>query len=920
MSVPRGIVRLRFDQGFPLDAAVGLVDHFADLGLSHLAASPVLASRPGLPAGVVDHDAIAPRLGGEEALRRLATALRRRGMGLILDIAPAFMAVGADDNAAWRDLLEWGRDGARAHWFDVDWRGTDPTLRNKVLVPFLDRPYGEVLAAGGLQLAFEASRGAFLVRHRDHTFPISPLDYATVLEASGLSDAVPLAAPFTHLPRLRPDAEQAEAARRALAEAATSPEGRAIVTAAAGAFDPRIPGGAARMHRLLERQAYRLAWWGTAADALNWSRHPRHGTLAAIRVERPDVFDATHATLLRLYGEALVDGFVIRQWDLLADPIGYARRLRLKLETAAGQRPAGLPAPYLVAAAAPAGGMPPVGWGVAGTAGAEAQDALSAVLHDPAGGTPLSDIWISTTGERQRFDDLRAATRRQALDALFGARLDAAVLALHEVAAADSASRDTTPAAIRRVACELAVALPARRTHAGLDGFDETDAALFAAALARARRRLSPLDQPAAERIAGWLGGEAPRAVGDFEQAGAREHAIALFQQLTAALDRVATDEMLLSRYGRLISRNETGSDPTLMGLAPEAFHARMAARRARCPDAVTATSGPGRRLGEDARMRLAVLSAAPRVWDEMLRGLMDLSRPLRARLAEGVAPAPADAAVLFQGVLAAWPPALRPDDALGLGDLHDRLRAWWLKGLRDARLRTGPECGDPGYEAAGDAFLSALVEGPEGLKARGRIAAIVPRLARAGMINALSQVVLKCTVPGIPELFQGTEFWDYSLGETDAARASDHLARGTPAADARPDLLLDSAHDGRVKQATLARLLRLRAAEPALFREGEYLPLTVEGPNAGHILAFARRLRGATLVTVVTRLAFGLLEPGAALPRVSPERWAGTRAALPAGGSYRDALTGRSVDAPEGHLDLAVALADFPAAVLIKA
>ncbi len=918
MSTPRGIVRLRFDQGFPLDAAVGLVDHFADLGLSHLAASPVLASRPGLPGGVVDHDAIAPRLGGEEALRRLATALRRRGMGLILDIAPAFMAVGGEDNAAWRELLEWGRDGARAHWFDVDWRGADPTLRNKALLPFLDHPYGEVLTAGGLQLAFEGARGAFLVRHRDHAFPISPLDYATVLEASGLSDAAPLAAPFARLSRLRPDLEQAEAARRALADAAAAPEGRTIVTAAAGAFDSRIAGGAERMHRLLERQAYRLAWWGTAADALNWSRHPRHGTLAAIRVERPDVFDATHTTLLRLFGEGLVDGFVIRQWDLLADPIGYARRLRLKLETAAGQRPAGLPAPYLAAAAAPAGGMPRAGWSVAGTAGTEAQDALSAVLHDPAGGTPLSDIWISTTGERQRFGDLRAATRRQALDAQFGARLDAAVLALHEVAAADPASRDTTPAAIRRVACELAVALPVRRTYAGLDGFDETDAALFAAALARARRRLSPLDQPAADHIAGWLGGEAPRAVGDFEQAGAREHAIALFQQLTAALDRVATDEMLLSRYGRLISRNETGSDPTLMGLAPEAFHARMAARAAHSPDAITATSG--RRLGEDARMRLAVLSAAPRVWDEMLRGLMDLSRPLRARLAEGVAPAPADASMLFQGILATWPPALRPDDALGLGDLQERLRAWWLKMLRDARLRTGPESGDPAYEAACEAFLAALVEGPEGLPARRSIAAIVPRIARAGMINALSQVVLKCTVPGIPELVQGTEFWDYSLGETDAARAPAPFARGAPAADIRPDLLLDSAHDGRVKQATLARLLHLRAAEPALFREGDYLPLTVAGANAGHILAFARRLRGATLVTVVTRLAFGLLEPNGALPRVSPERWAGTCAALPVGGPYRDALTGRSVEAPEGHLDLAVALADFPAAVLLKA
>lgn len=920
MTVPRGLVRLQFDAAFPLDAAVALVDYFADLGASHIAASPILASRPDLHGGVVDHDAVEPRIGGEEALRRLSAALRRRQMGLIVDVTPAAMAVGGDDNAIWRDLLEWGRDSAYTHWFDVDWRGSDPSLRNTLLAPFLDQPYGVALEAGTLQLAFDGARGAFLVRHRAHAFPICPLDYAQVLEAGGLADAGALAAPFARLAHMRPDAGAVDAARQDLMVWNTVPEGKAVIAAAIGAFDARTASGATRLHRLLERQNYRLAWWGTAADALNWTRLPDTTALAALRTERPDVFDATHATLVRLYAEGLVDGFVIRQWDLLADPAGYARRLGLKLEAAAAQRPPGLPALYLVADAEPSGETPPAGWGVAGTAGAEAQEALVAVLHDAAGASALSDLWIAATGERLRPNDQRAGARRQALDTLFGAQRDAVVQALHEVALIDLKTRDITPAALARIVSELAVAVPVRRTYAGRDGFDAADAALFDIALARARRRLASADAPAAGHVARWLGGETPRQLDDFEEAGAREHAIAAFQQLTAALARIADDEMLPNRHARLVSREAGACDPARIGLSEAGFHACMAARAAHGPNAVTATGGPDQRRGEDARMRIAVLAEAPRDFEEVLRRLLEITRPFRTRLPDGVAPEPADAVMLLQTLIGAWPPALRPDDPLGLGDLHDRLKGWWLKAVRSARRRTAPVFGDAGYEQGCAQFLTALLESPAGAPARQLIADILPALTRAGAVSALSQAVLKCTVPGVPELFQGTEFWDCGLGAADGARPVDYLARAKGlSADARPDQLLETWQDGRVKQATLARLLHLRAAAPALFREGGYLPLHVEGAGARHALAFARRHREACLVTVVTRLPLRLLGPEAGLPKVPPARWSDTVIAVPDAGLYRDALTGRALDGRHGRLAVSDVLHAFPAAVLLK-
>jgi len=873
VSAPRGIARLSFHPGFPLDAALPLVDHYADLGISHLAASPILTSRPGLPEGVVDHSAVDPALGGEVALRRLMTALRRRQMGLIVDVVPAFVAVGGTDNPAWLDLVEWGRDSTRAPWFDIDWRGSDSSLRNKLLAPFLDQPYGIALQAGALALGFDATRGSFHVRHRDHAFPICPLDYAQILEASGLPAAARLAEPFSRLSRMRLEPDDVAAAKFRLATLVDNTEARAAIASAIGAFDGRTESGRARLHKLLERQAYRLAWWGTAGDELNWRRHPSGTALAAIRVERPDVFDATHAELLRLYGEGLIDGFVIRQWDLLADPAGYARRLKLKLDGLGARRPRSAPpTPYLVAdAVIGAGSEPPAGWDVAGTTGAEAADSLGAILHDSTAGTPLADIWALATGERQRFDDVRAAARRQALRSGFGVELQAVARALHEVALTDITTRDISFAALKRVVQELAVALAVPRTYADSSGLSGGDVLLFEAALAHARRRLSPLDAPVADYLADWLGREAPRSLKDFEQSGAREHAIAAFQQFTAALSQVAVDDTLLYRFGRLVSRNEVGADPATLGLKPEAFHARMAQRAARSRHAPTATSGPAQRRGEDARARLAVISELPRAWDDTLKELMEATRPFRSRLMDGVVPDPADAVILFQTLVGAWPAALKPDDVLGVGELHDRMQAWWQRSIRCARLRTGPMLGNPDYEEGCARFLSSLLEAPAGLPMRRQIAAFAGRLARAGTINALSHLVLKCTVPGVPEFYAGSETWDFRL-ETAGPAAS---AARLPVLDTETPLerLLAAHADGRVKTATQALLLKLRGSHAAVFRDGEYIPLPAEGRRADHVVAFIRRHRDSEIVTVATRLSTALIPTALISDRCVPSR-----------------------------------------------
>src|SRR5262249_33966913 len=276
MSAPRATMRLQFHRGFTFDDAVRLVPYLAALGISHLYSSPILTAQPGSMHGydVVDPTRVNAELGGEPAFRRLIGALRLAGMGIIVDIVPNHMSIG-NQNPWWLDVLQHGIASRYAGYFDIDWEAADPTLRRKVVLPVLDRPYSEALAHGEITLTFNAEEDRFEARYFDHRFPICP-DHRLEIEHLTLS-----------------------------------------------AFDTGVASGRQRLHRLLERQHFRLAWWRIANDAINWRRFFDINDLAALRVEDEGVFEATHAVVLRLFAEGLIDGFRVDHIDGLADPSGY---------------------------------------------------------------------------------------------------------------------------------------------------------------------------------------------------------------------------------------------------------------------------------------------------------------------------------------------------------------------------------------------------------------------------------------------------------------------------------------------------------------------------------------------------------------------------------------------------------------------
>ena len=920
MTTLRATARLQFHKDFTLDDARALVPYLKELGVSHLYASPLLKARPGSTHGydIVDHNQINPELGGEDALRRLVPELRAHGLGLILDIVPNHMGVGGADNAWWLDVLEWGRQSPYADFFDIDWDPPDPTLRGRILAPFLGSAYGECLENGDLVLKFDESDGRFFVEYFEHRFPVAPRDYPELLRAGELP--AELGAPFI-------DGGGGRGAIRARVEEARkallAPERREAIGKALAAYDGKTEEGRERLHRLLERQAYRLTWWRAASDEINWRRFFDINSLAGVRAELPHVFDATHEKVLRLYAEGIIDGVRIDHVDGLADPRGYCRKLRRRLEAAAESRPAELneePAVIWVEKILAPHERLPADWLTDGTTGYDFMSDVSAVLHDPAGEAPLTALWTKLTGRPGDFEEEVQAARRQIVRESLSSEWFATANALLRIARRDLKTRDYTLTGIRWVLQEILVHFHAYRIYAGPAGISEPDRRVLDWAMARARRTVRAADLPLLELIGQWLSGETMRSLPPGSARQELQRAMTRFQQLSAPTAAKSVEDTSFYRFGRLLSRNEVGSEPSQFAMTPTAFHASNRLRRQRFPRALLATATHDHKRGEDTRARIGVLSEVTGEWETAVDRWMRLNAILRKETSNGIAPEPGDEVMLYQTLVGAWPLDLAADDKPGVDAFAERIAAWQEKALREAKLRTSWAAPDQEYEQACRDFLTGVLDAARPAHVVHEIADFANRIAPAGAIASLGQTLLRMTSPGVPDLYQGTEFWDFSLVDPDNRRPVDFDARRHALhASAAPAALLTDWRDGRVKQAVIARTLALRARTGALFTAGNYLPLRFDGRLADHLIGMARVHEGRAFVMIATRLAANL--PGAReRPLVDPAAFSGTSVLLPrnlVGRNMLDALEGGANMEIAGRMPVQDLLARLPVALL---
>jgi (1->4)-alpha-D-glucan 1-alpha-D-glucosylmutase len=878
--------RLQFFAGFTMDDAAAVVPYLAALGISHLYASPLLKARPGSTHGydIVDHNAINPELGGEPTLLRLSGALKSHNMGLILDIVPNHMGVGGADNAWWLDVLEWGRASQYADFFDIDWEPPDPLLRHKILAPFLGSAYGEVLQNGEILFAWDEVRQKFYFGYHEHYFPLSPRSTALILRGEPVfrESAAAFMQGAKALSR-RVGHAAVKQAQTELAALIATPEGEAGLEALLARYRADSPEGVRRLHEVLERQHYRLAWWRAAADEINWRRFFDINTLAGVRVERPAVFEATHRRVLALYAEGVIDGVRIDHIDGLADPRGYARKLRRAMEAAApGRRP------YIVVEKILANGERlPADWLTDGTTGYDFMDQVSAVLHDPEGEVGLSALWERVTGRTAQFAVEEQPARRQILRDNLASELNATAAALHRIAGRNFVTRDYTLTAIRRALTEFLVHFPVYRIYAGQAGRSEVDAQVMDRAMAGARREIRAADHRLLDVLRLWLADEPPRSLPPGPGRAERLRAMVRFQQLSAPVAAKSVEDTSFYRYGRLLSRNEVGSEPGHFALSPAAFHALSAERGKALPRAMLATATHDHKRGEDTRARLAVLSEIPEEWERAVTRWFRLNNIIR----QEAGPSKADELMIYQTIVAAWPFELTGDDAAGLENFKTRLAGWLQKSVREAKLFSEWAAPDEAYESACAGFLAATLDPARPVF--DELKHFAARIAPAGVVNSLAQTLMRLTAPGVPDLYQGAEFWDFSLVDPDNRRPVDFAAReqALRAGKAPAELLADW-QSGHVKQAVIHRALRLRQEFPDVFAQGGYQKLEVEGPASAHVLGFLRQYKNQRVAVLVTRLAAGLV---AETPLAPPHAWADTAAILP-GRAWTDVLNGGAV------------------------
>lgn len=633
--------------------------------------------------------------------------------------------------------------------------------------------------------------------------------------------------------------------------------------------------------QLLDAQHYRLAYWCIGSEEINYRRFFDIDTLIGVRVEDPEVFAATHARILRLLADGEVDGLRIDHPDGLADPRGYLHRLA----------EAGQPAWVVVEKILDPGETLPHNWECAGTTGYDALHAVDGLFVDPAGEGPLTELYRSLTGAPDSFAATVEESRRLVATDVLAAEVNWLTELLVRACAADLALRDHARRWLREAVTELLVAFPVYRTYLRPgEPPSGRDAAVLegAARTASARRPQRHAEIGLARDLALGRLGDGPAA---------REFTVR-FQQVCAGVAAKGVEDTAFYRWLRLVSLNDVGGDPDRFGASPAEFHGFCARLQRDWPATITALTTHDTKRSEDVRARLAVLSELPREWGQAVTGW-------RARMGRRIDPD--TEYLLWQTLVGAWPISAA------------RLGAYMDKAVREAKVHTAWTAVDEAYEAAVHDYIAAMYADGELLEG---VAGFVTRIAPYGRSNALAGKLIQLTMPGVPDLYQGTELWDLSLVDPDNRRPVEFRAReemlarsAPPSEDASPEGRQDRPwaagrggmppvdESGSAKLQLVSRALRLRRAHPEWFGAGAgYTPLEAEGPAAHHCVAFGR---GERVVTVATRLPAGLGRTG----------WRDTVLALP-GGEWVDELGGGTWT---GRVPLADLLADFPCALLVR-
>ena len=889
--IPGSTYRLQLHKGFSFDDAAAVADYLRDLGITHVYTSPYLQATPGSTHGydVVDHSKVNEELGGAEAHERFCKKLGEAKLGQVLDIVPNHMSLGRQ-NRYWSDVLENGVSSRYASFFDIDWQPYEERLRNKVLVPILPDQYGRVLQSGGICVVRHGTD--FQVESSGQRLPVAPQSLPLILDRAAdyaKSDTLRfLSASFGRLPA--PDyADRGTIlarhrdnlvlkgllARLCLEEPAVVD---ALYQSVADLNEDKD-----KLDEFLNLQNYRLAYWKSADQQLGYRRFFDVNTLIGLRVEREYVFEETHALVLDWLRRGVLDGIRVDHPDGLRDPLQYFRRLRDHAPDA-----------WIVAEKIlEPGEFLRQEWPIEGTSGYDFLNVALGVLVCPKGMEDLTRIYAEFTGEPTGFNEIAHDKKLNVAQEALGSDVNRLTSLLVEICEASRDQRDYTRAEMRRALREVAGCFAIYRTYVepARGEITEEDRNAIAAAVEYAKQNRPDIGIGLFDFLRALLSGEVK---------GKRESEFLLrFQQFTPPVMAKGVEDTAFYCFNRLAAMSEVGADPGSNGLDVETFHAYNAKMQATHPYTMVTLSTHDTKRSDDVRARLAVLSEAPRLFAEAIDRWSEINRKLRSELfANRTASDPLDRNteyLFYQTAIGAWP--VTPD----------RLKEYMLKAAREAKQQTSWTLNNTEFESALEAFVDAALQHKAFTT---DLALFVDRIRGAGRINSLAQTLMKHTVPGVPDLYQGAELWDLSLVDPDNRRPVDYdlrrallneIMRMDPAHGA--SMAMARADEGLPKMWVIHRALGLRHERPNSFgQNADYTPLYPEGPKAAHVIAY---LRGADILTVVPRLPFLLRQ-----------EWHDTSIAIPSG-DWTNFLTGSRITG--GSVPLQTLLSDFPVALLAR-
>ena len=940
--IPRCTYRLQFNREFTFSQARDLVSYLDALGVSDAYASPYFQARAGSLHGydITDHNRFNSAIGSREEFDSWIQALHRHEMGQVLDFVPNHMGIGEPLNRWWMDVLENGPSSSYAPYFDIDWRPLKTDLHNKVLLPILGDQYGRVLERGELRLHF--AEGAFYLTYFDHQFPIAPGTYRYILERAldklsqfkdqdFYAELQSILTALEYLPkrtetdperiavrtrekeiikrRLERRCQEAPQVQQAIQETVAEMNGR-----------PGEPRSFDALDELLNAQSYRLAFWRVAAEEINYRRFFDVNDLAAIRMELPDVFGATHQLLLELVGTHAVTGLRIDHPDGLYLPREYFEKLQQRCAKALGiPLPPDRRAIYMIVEKILAGGETlRKDWPVHGTTGYDFTRDVSQVLVDSSAEAAMTSIFRRFIGHSTHFGHLLYAKKRQVMR--LSLANDVAVLGnmLDRLSEQNRWFRDFTLQALGQAVRETIACFPVYRTYITPDRpVGEEDRQVIERAIGAAKRRNPGIEESVFNFLRDILVLRYPENLDDRAKADHAEFVLK-FQQYTGPIVAKGMEDTVFYIFNRLAGLNEVGGEPQQFGITVETFHQRNQRRLRDWPATLLTTSTHDTKRSEDVRARMIAISEVPHLWRHWLRRWRTVNGRLKRQIDESKAPDANEEYLLYQTLLGCW-----PMESSGLpakqasSEFVERIQNYMVKALNEAKLNTSWVQPNEAWLSATRDFVAKLLERSPKNKFLPLFLPAVEEISRLGAINSLSQTLLKLTSPGVPDIYQGNEIWDFSLVDPDNRRRVDYKLRRKMLEGLKepiPEELLQNWADGRIKMFLTQRLLRFRADYPDLFRCGNYVPLTASGTFANRVIAFARERNGQGIIVITPRVASAVGFPPLG------DKWQDTGVELsPAVGwdQAREIFTGRDLKLDQHRVQLSQALAILPFAVL---